>query len=220
MKIEIRQPDKFRINEAIMANLLTFVPSSLLGALISLGFVVPPICLLFLLIRKTTLIIFILSLMFGAICLMASFIIFYCFPLLLNVNYYIKFIAGRILSPAPEGAHICQISMTPKLCSGLRAVLEDADDIGYLTISGDSVEFKGDCVDFSIPKAEISGVRSCNIGWRGYWIAGKRIKLTISEHDKFKEIEISERHSWTIPDSRSIADEIHARISALLKQNH
>ncbi|HCE42233.1 MAG TPA: hypothetical protein DET40_01625 [Lentisphaeria bacterium] len=219
MKLEIRQPVKFGMNEAVIGNLLSTVPSLVLGALIALGFVIPPICLLFLLTRTTTPIIFILSVMFSAMCLMAGFILFYFFPLLLNVNYYIKFIAGRIVSPPPEGAHVCQISTTPKLCSGLRAVLEDADDIGYVTISADSVEFRGDSVDFSISGAEISNVGSCNVGWRGYWVAGRRIKLTINGHDRFKEIEISERHSWTIPGSRSLADQLHAQISSLLKQN-
>jgi len=219
MKLEIRQPVKFGLNEAVIGNLLTTIPSLVLGMLVALGFVIPPISLLFLLTRTTTPIIFILSLMFSAICLMTGFILFYFFPLLLNVNYYIKFIARRIVSPAPEGGHVCQISMTPKLCSGLRAALEDADDIGYLSISGEGVEFKGDSIEFSIPKEEIANVRSCNIGWRGYWVAGKRIRFTITGHDKFKEIEICERHTWTIPDSRNLSDQIYARISSLLKQN-
>jgi hypothetical protein len=219
MTLEIRQAVKFGMKEVIIVNLLSFIPSLLLGALVSMGLVIPPICLLFLLTKATTPIILVLSLMFSAICLMAGFILFYFFPLLLNVNYYIKFIAGRIVSQAPEGAHVCQISMTPKICCGLRAVLEDADDIGYLSISDNSVVFKGDTIDFSIPKAEISDIRSCSIGWRGYWIAGRRIKLAVSGHEKFKEIEISERHSCTIPGSRSLSDQICSRISALANQN-
>ncbi len=215
MKLEIRQPVKFGMKEAVIVNLLSFVPSFVLGILIAMGIVVPAMCLLLLLTKTTTLTIFILSMMFSAICLMIGFIMFYFFPLLLLVNYYIKFIAGRIVSPVPVGAYVCQISMTPKICSGIRAFLEDADDIGYLSVSTGSVEFRGDSVDFSLTKAEIINVRSYNVGWRGYWIAGRRIKIAISGHEKIKEIEISERHSWTIPGSQSLADNICSAISSL-----
>jgi hypothetical protein len=215
MKLEIRQFEKFGINEAIIGNLLSVFPSFLLGVFIAFGFVIPPISLLFLLVGESSFMIFVFSLVFGAICLLISLLLFYFYPLLLGINYFIKFIAGRIVSPAPEGACVCQISMTPKLCSGFRAFLEDADDVGYLTVSGDSVDFKGDSIEFSIPKSEISNVRSCNIGWRGCWIAGRRIKLTINGHERFKEIEICERHTWTIPGSWLLSKQLYDQISSL-----
>ncbi|MFA6567973.1 MAG: hypothetical protein WCS96_07145 [Victivallales bacterium] len=217
MKIEIRQPVKFGLNEVIIANLLSVAPSFLVGVLIPFG-VVPLIFYLLLFVTKSTLTNFPFSLEFSVICLLAGFFIFFFYPLLLGVNYYIKLIVGRIMSP-PEGAHVCQISMTPKLCCGLRAFLEDADDIGYLTISSDCIEFRGDSIEFSIPKAEISNFRNYNIGWRGCWIIGKRIKFTISGHDKFKEIEVCERHTCTIPNSRFLSDQIYAQISTLSGQN-
>ena len=46
---------------------------------------------------------------------------------------------------------IVQLTLSPRLRSGLRALLEDADDIGYLTFRGDELLFQGDSVKLSVP---------------------------------------------------------------------
>src|SRR5262245_53338701 len=48
---------------------------------------------------------------------------------------------------APESAanrYIVQLTVFPRLRSGLRALLEDADDVGYLTITSDGLDYQGD----------------------------------------------------------------------------
>ena len=87
----------------------------------------------------------------------------------------------RSLNPAAgksEDGFIVQLTLSPRLRSGLRALLEDADDIGYLTFSGNELRFQGDSVKLSVPWEAIQLVRPRNIGWRGLFVYGRRIKTS------------------------------------------
>ena len=64
----------------------------------------------------------------------------------------------RSLNPGAsrdEDGFIVQLTVSPRLRSGLRALLEDADDIGYLTFAANELRFQGDSVKLSAPWEDI-----------------------------------------------------------------
>ena len=122
----------------------------------------------------------------------------------------------RSLNPGAgqnEDGFIVQLTLSPRLRSGLRALLEDADDIGYLTFSGNELCFQGDSVKLSVPWEDIQLVRSQNIGWRGLFVYGRRIKLVVSGWPEVESFEVAERSSWLLPASRAITRRLYKRLS-------
>jgi hypothetical protein len=109
---------------------------------------------------------------------------------------------------------IVQLTVSPRLRSGLRALLEDADDIGYLTFGGNELCYQGDSVKLSVPWEDIQLVRPRNIGWRGLFVYGRRIKLVVSGWPEVESFEIAERSSWLLPASRTITRKLYERLSA------
>lgn len=137
-----------------------------------------------------------------------------CFlPFGLGNTYITRLV--RSLNPAagPNGdGFIVQLTLSPRLRSGVRALLEDADDIGYLTFSGKGLSFQGDSVQLSVPWENIQLVRSLNIGWRGLFVYGRRIKLVASGWPEIESFEFAERSSWLLPASRAITRRLHERL--------
>ena len=109
---------------------------------------------------------------------------------------------------------IVQLTISPRLRSGLRALLEDADDIGYLSFGRNELCFQGDSVKLSVPWEDIQLVRPRNIGWRGLFVYGRRIKLVVSGWPEVESFEIAERSSWLLPASRIITRKLYERLSA------
>jgi len=112
-----------------------------------------------------------------------------------------------------EDGFIVQLTLLPRLRSGLRALLEDADDIGYLTFSGSELCFKGDSVKLSVPWENIQLVRPQNIGLRGFFVYGRRIKVVVSDWPEAEAFEFAERSSWLLPASRAITRRLYERLS-------
>jgi hypothetical protein len=122
----------------------------------------------------------------------------------------------RSFNPAAgesEDGFIVQLSLLPRLRSGLRALLEDADDIGYLTFSGSGLCFQGDSVKLSVPWEDIQLVRPRNIGLRGFFVYGRRIKVVVSGWPEVESFEFAERSSWLLPASRAITRRLYERLS-------
>ena len=113
---------------------------------------------------------------------------------------------------------IVQLTLSPRLRSGLRALLEDADDIGYLTFSGNGLLFQGDSVKLSVPLDRIEQVRPQNIGLRGLFVYGRRIKVVVSGLPQVESVEFAERSSWLLPTSRAITKRLHQRLSTGVSQ--
>ncbi len=131
-------------------------------------------------------------------------------------NAYVTRLAGRLNGPAggkPDG-FIVQLTLSPRLCSGLRAVLEDADDIGWLNLTGSELVYRGDAVKLSIPFNRIKSVRSQNVG-RGLFLYGGRVVVSVSDLPNVTELAFSERSSWWLPTSRRIARELRRRLEAV-----
>jgi hypothetical protein len=122
----------------------------------------------------------------------------------------------RSLAPAAtkdgEG-FIVQLTLCPRLRSGLRAILEDADDIGYLSFNGTELRFQGDSVKLSIPLDRITQVYPHNVGLRGRFVYGRRIKVVVSGSPNIESFEVAERSSSLLPNSRAITKRLFARLS-------
>jgi len=109
---------------------------------------------------------------------------------------------------------VVQITLCPRIRKGLRAALEDADDVGYLVLEESALIFTGDSVQLTIPFERIRGVQGENVGLRGAYIASGRIALETADLNGFEGLEIAERSSRVIFSSRRITREIFARIKA------
>jgi hypothetical protein len=130
-------------------------------------------------------------------------------------NTYITHLV-RSLNPAGSSngdGFIVQLTLSPRLRSGLRALLEDADDIGYLSLGAGELCFEGDSVKLSVPWQSIQLVRSRNIGLRGLFVYGRRIKLVAFGWPEVESIEFAERSSWLLPASRAITRKLYERLS-------
>jgi len=97
---------------------------------------------------------------------------------------------------------IVQMTATPRLRTGLRAVLEDADDVGWLSIEGSDLRFEGDSVELKIPREAVAGIRPENIGLRTLFVYGPRLALEVRGFDNLNCVEFAERSSLLLPASR------------------
>jgi hypothetical protein len=113
-----------------------------------------------------------------------------------------------------EEGFIVQMTLSPRLRTGFRALVEDADDVGYLTLSASELVFQGDSVQLSIPFDQIQDVRRQNIGLRGLFVYGRRIGLVISGLPNIKFVEFTERSSWLLPTSKKISQKLYEVLSA------
>ena len=143
----------------------------------------------------------------------------YFLPLGLGNSYITRLV--RSLNPAAghrDDGFIVQLTLSPRIRSGLWAVLEDADDIGYLSFSGAELLFQGDSVKLTIPFDRIEQVLPQNIGLRGLFVYGRRITVLVSGLPEIESLEFAERSSWFLPASRTTAGKLYARLSATVPQ--
>jgi hypothetical protein len=118
----------------------------------------------------------------------------------------------RSLSPAAGETgenFVVQLSLSPRIRSGLCAVLDDADDIGYLSFDGSGFRFQGDSVKLLVPYDCIKEVRPHNIGMRGLFVYGRRIRVMVTGLPNVSSLEFAERSSWLLPTSRKTTRQLH-----------
>ncbi|MCX6926027.1 MAG: hypothetical protein NT154_22885, partial [Verrucomicrobia bacterium] len=113
-----------------------------------------------------------------------------------------------------EDGFIVQLTVSPRIRSGFRAALEDADDIGYLSFSDTGLVFQGDSVKLTVPFDCIEQVQPQNIGLRGLFVCGGRVTVLVSDLPEIESLEFAERSSWLLPTSRAVARRLYARLSA------
>ena len=188
--IAIGEPKRFRLSQILIATaigLLPAVPSGLaLG--VGVGSLIGGIMLAsakWLAVGVIALIVFGVSLFF--------------IPLLW-ANPYICYLVRKGTVPSAEEAStvfLVQLALHPRLHLGIRGWLEDADDIGYLTVSSTGISFTGDHVTLRLPSESIVIVRTRNIGFRGFWICGHRIYLTSSLLGDRDCVEFGDRAAFT-----------------------
>ncbi len=130
-------------------------------------------------------------------------------------NAYVTRLVGSLGSGEvkPEG-FIVQLTFSPRIRSGFRATLEDADDVGYLEVTNTELIFHGDSIQLSLPCDQLRDVRRRNIGLRGLYVYGQRIVIAVSGLPGVDSLEFAERSSLLLPASRRITRRLHERIAA------
>ncbi len=133
-------------------------------------------------------------------------------------NGFVRHLALRIAPTADDAkSFIVQITLRPRLRSGLRALIEDADDIGILSLNAQGFEFTGDSLRISLPYSAISVVRSRNVGIRGRFLYGSRTEITSTALGGHQAIEFCERSSLVLPQSKRISRTLTDRMLAATK---
>lgn len=93
--------------------------------------------------------------------------------------------------------------------------MEDADDVGLLWFSEESLFFQGDHISLKVPYAKIKAFSRHNVGSRGLWICGQRIRLDVDGLADHQYVEFYERQSKTVQSARKISklivDELNKR---------
>jgi hypothetical protein len=143
---------------------------------------------------------------------MAMAIPFYLWPFCMGNSYVLLLV--RRLGYFNENGFIVQLTTRPRLRSGFWSVMDDADDIGFLKLGAETLEFNGDSTMLSIPFAKIRNIRKKNIGYRGVWIAGSRIVIEVVEPAGNNFFEFFERSSISVPESRRTCQELFECLSA------
>jgi hypothetical protein len=111
-----------------------------------------------------------------------------------------------------EDGFIVQMTLSPRIRSGLRALVEDADDLGYLSFTDTDLVFQGDSVRLRIPWTQVAEVRPQNIGWRGRYLYGSRIRITVAGITNLEAVTFSERSSLLLPTSKRNTRRLRERI--------
>jgi len=127
----------------------------------------------------------------------------YLLPFALGNARVVKLVRSlNIPAGKDDDSFVVQLTCSPRISSGLRAVLEDADDIGCLSFTASELVFHGDSITLSVPFDQIEQVRRQNVGLRGLFVYGPRIGLVVSGLPGVKSLEFAERSSWLLPTSR------------------
>lgn len=155
------------------------------------------------------------SLAFGLSMMILGLVIVlpvYFLPIVIG-NPHVRQLA-RSLNSSNQNGFIIQLTNLPRVKSGFWAIVEDADDIGFLSFEEEALIFKGDSMKLLIPFALIKNVHNRNVGWRGLWIYGNRILIDVSD----RSFEFAERFSLSIPASRKISEDLFSRLSSKIKR--
>jgi hypothetical protein len=128
------------------------------------------------------------------------------------------FVRSLVRSFQPAGQQdadgfVVQLTLSPRICSGPRAMIEDADDFGWLSLTSSGLVYRGDAVSLFLPYDRIHQVQCRNIGWRGLFLLKHRIAFQVSELPNVNAVEFAERSSWTLPASRVLTGEIFELLS-------
>jgi hypothetical protein len=131
-------------------------------------------------------------------------------------NAYISRLATALNESAAGklDGFIVQLALSPRIRSGLRALVEDADDIGSLSIIESELIYRGDSVRLTVPFSRITAVHFEHVG-RGLFIYGSRMVVSVSGLPNVTALEFSERSSLWLPTSRKVADELRRRFDAI-----
>ncbi len=106
---------------------------------------------------------------------------------------------------------VVQLTRVPRLRSGLWAVLDNADDIGWLIFTNDTVVFNGDSVRLSVPYYEIHDLKRRNAGWRALFAYGAQVSFRIASMPNEGSFVFAERASWFLPSSRRISARMYQK---------
>jgi hypothetical protein len=115
-------------------------------------------------------------------------------------------------------AFLVQATFAPRLRSGFRALLEDADDVGYVILSESNLEFRGDSVTLLLPFEDLIRVERRNIGLRGLFLYGPVLELNVRGLDRIQSIRLAERQSLVLPNSRVITNRLWRKLDEKVRR--
>lgn len=202
-KLEISDPRHFGMREVVLANLFCFAPYSVIGAVSAMLAFVAGLAIGAILggLPAAFAFLFVLTCGLGLLILI--------FPVLQANPYLRMLVKNRLGAKAPDSVcYVCQIALIPRLYGGLRGFLEDADDIGMLELTGEGIVFDGDHISLAAPYESVVELTEVNPGYRMLWMAGSRIRLRVNTLDGVRDVELMERESSFIPESRRLAREM------------
>jgi hypothetical protein len=130
--------------------------------------------------------------------------------------YVSRLVRSQRRSPGAQERFIVQLKLTPRLATGLRAIIDDADDFGSLTFNPRAMLYEGDSVTLEIPYDSICAVKPQSIGWRGLFLYEPRIAMTVRSLPDIDQLEFTERSSWVLPTSRKISKALYQRLRECL----
>ena len=138
----------------------------------------------------------------------------YVLPFALGNSRVVKLV-GPLYPAAGKGedSFVVQLTCRPRMRSGVRALLEDADDIGCLSFTDAELVFRGDSVKLAIPFGQIEQVRPKNVGVRGLFLYGPRVTLVVAGLPEVKRLEFAERSSRLLPTSRRMTRKLYQRLA-------
>lgn len=133
---------------------------------------------------------------------------------IIAASYFLPFGFGnshvaRLLAPLkPAGQQqtfLVQLTFSPRLRQGLRALVEDADDLGWLTLTESEVVFTGDSVRLRVPYDKVRRLRTQSIGWRGFFFFGPATRFEVDEWKEVRALKFADRSAslWTTSHKRA-----------------
>jgi hypothetical protein len=127
------------------------------------------------------------------------------------------YLAKRFGPVYPAGAQpgdvfLVQLTREPRSRSDFLALLEDADDIGFLNLTDGALVFEGDSLRLNVPYGQIRDLALRNSGWRALFAYGPRTAFSVEGLPEAGRFEFAERSSWHLPGSRKNALRIYQRL--------
>jgi hypothetical protein len=193
-QIQIRKPQRFTAARLLVCSaygLLLFLPTVLISVL-AISFLQLSVLTLALPLLTVAVSTFFLPLGFG--------------------NTYVARLAES-LRPADRQAMLVQLAFVPRLHWGLRGMVEDADDIGWLSCTEDALVFRGDSVNLAIPLHLVKSVKRENSGLRGLFLYS-RTAIAVEGLQEFTKLRFAERSSQILPASWSLGKKLYEFVAS------
>ena len=132
-------------------------------------------------------------------------------------NPHVARLARSLTVSAAGGSDgfVVQVTLSPRLRTGVRALIEDADDIGWLRLSDSELVFQGDSLTFSVPFDQIRSVKPQTIGVRALFLYPS-LKLVVSGLPNVQSLTVAERSSWLLPTARATTKKIGRQLAEKL----
>jgi len=125
---------------------------------------------------------------------------------LLPLGFGNPYVCRLVRSLEPPGeSQLVQVTRDPRQRGGLFAVLEDADDFGFLKLTETALVFDGDSIRLSVPYNRVRNLKQQNTGWRSLFAYGAQTSLLVSDLPEAGRFVFAERSSWILPTSRKNA---------------
>lgn len=136
--------------------------------------------------------------------------------LFLPVGFGNPYISRLVRSQLPNrgaglSGFVVQLTLEPRAATGWRALMEDADDVGFLQIEPNSLRFRGDGLDLEIPWPSVTRVELQNIGLRGLFLY-ERVRLEVGNGPGFTGVNLAERSSWFTTTARRLTRDLYRQV--------